>query len=360
MNWLKKVLAVCSFCTLLTTTNCLAVTQKNTDITDDKLNCYKTYLVQEDEKDTFIETLDKDIEVFGEKYTFDSYTSEGGTTTDTIDISTTKKITSDTNNLNSIINQLGRTIHYEKDGYIGEYQLNTENIKIKTNYNGFREDLIEETINYTGLERNDLDFIPKQTEKDGLTLDLLNVEWKVETTKMIGEYEVADLYTAKCYYAGKQRVNYPNTYSVTAEYTGTATKEILIPYTYTVKYNKVEEEIPTVSPEVVEKKENNIIPIASGSTVIILIILFFLSKNVTVYNYRDGKYIKVGKTILNNNTINLTKYSMSEVTNKYKLEFSKRLTNKLQGKMITISKGKNKIKTLVNTDSEKYSIEVRL
>lgn len=360
MKLIKRILAVCSFCTLLMTAKCLAVTQENTNVTDDKLNCYKTYLVQEDEKDTFIENLDKEIEFFGEKYTFDSYTSEGGTTTDTIDISTTKKITSDTNNLNSIINQLGRTIHYEKDGYIGEYQLNTENIQIKTNYNGFREDLIEETINYTGLERNDLDFIPKQTEKDGLTLDLLNVEWEVETIKMIGEYEVADLYTAKCYYAGKQRVNYPNTYSVTAEYTGTATKEILTPYTYTVKYNKVEEEIPTVTPEVVENKENNIIPIAGGSTVIILVILFFLSKNVTVYNYRDGKYIKVGKTILNNNTINLTKYSMSEVTNKYKLEFSKRLTNKLQGKMITISKGKNKIKTLVNTDSEKYSIEVRL
>lgn len=360
MNWLKKVLAVCSFCTLLMTAKCLAVTQENTNVTDDKLNCYKTYLVQENEKDTFIENLDKEIEVFGEKYTFDSYTSEGGTTTDTIDISTTKKITSETNNLNSIINQLGKTIHYEKDGYIGEYKLNTENIQIKTNYNGFREDLIEETINYTGLERNDLDFIPKQTEKDGLILDLLNVEWEVETTKMIGEYEVADLYTAKCYYAGKQRVNYPNTYSVTAEYTGTATKEILTPYTYTVKYNNLEEEIPTVTPEIVEKKENNILPMASGSTVIILVILFFLSRNVTVYNYRDGKYVKVGKTILNNNIINLTKYSMSEVTNKYKLEFSKRLTNKLQGKMITISKGKNKIKTLVNTDSEKYSIEVRL
>jgi hypothetical protein len=360
MKLIKRILAVCSFCTLLMAAKCLAVTQENTNVTDDKLNCYKTYLVQEDEKDTFIENLDKEIEVFGGKYTFDSYTFEGGTTTDTIDISTTKKITSETNNLNSIINQLGKTIHYEKDGYIGEYKLNTEDIQIKTNYNGFREDLIEETINYTGLERNDLDFIPKQIEKDGLTLDLLNVEWEVETTKMIDEYEVADLYTAKCYYAGKQRVNYPNTYSVTAEYTGTATKEISTPYTYTVKYNKVEEEIPTVTPEVVEKKENNIIPIASGTSVIILVILFFISKNVTVYNYRDGKYVKVGKTILNNNTINLTKYSMSEVTNKYKLEFSKRLTNKLQGKMITIIKGKNKIKTLVNTDSEKYSIEVRL
>ena len=61
---------------------------------------------------------------------------------------------------------------------------------------------------------------------------------------MIGEYEVANLYTAKCYYAGKQRIDYPNTYSIIAEYTGTATKEIASPYKYTIKYNRVEEKIP--------------------------------------------------------------------------------------------------------------------
>ena len=205
MKWIKRILAVCSFCTLLTVSNCFAVTLDKTNVTDDKSNCYRTYLVQEDEQNSFIENIEKNIEVFGYKYTFDSYTIEGGTTTDTIDISTTKKITSRTNNLDSIINQLGTTISYEQDGYVGEYLLNTQNIQIKTNYNGFRENLIEETINYTSLSRNDLDFIPKQTVKDGLTLDLLNIEWKVETTKMIGEYEVADLYTAKCYYAGKQR-----------------------------------------------------------------------------------------------------------------------------------------------------------
>lgn len=130
-----------------------------------------------------------------------------------------------------------------------EEEYNTDNIQIKTNYNGFREDLIEETINYNGLSRNDLDFLPKQTIKDGITLDLLNIEWEVETTKKIGEYEVADVYTAKCYYAGKQRVDYPNTYSVTAEYTGTATKEIESPYTYKLKYNKVPDPIPEVIEE---------------------------------------------------------------------------------------------------------------
>ncbi len=43
--------------------------------------------------------------------------------------------------------------------------MNPNTLKIKTNYNGFREDLIEETINYTNLEKNDLDFIPKQKQK---------------------------------------------------------------------------------------------------------------------------------------------------------------------------------------------------
>lgn len=358
MKILKRILAVCSFCTLLTATNCFAVTLNKTDVTDNKLNCYRTYLVQSGEQNSFIENIDKEIEVFGDKYTYDSYEVTGGSTQDTIEINTTKKITSKTKNLDSIINQLETTISYDENGYVGEYILNTDNIQIKTNYNGFREDLIEETINYNGLSRNDLDFLPKQTIKDGITLDLLNIEWEVETTKKIGEYEVADVYTAKCYYAGKQRIDYPNTYSVTAEYTGTATKEIEAPYTYKLKYNKVPDPIPEV---IEEKKEDNILPVVGGTTGCILVVIFFLTRNVTVYNYKDGEYKKVGKTRMKaNNTINLTKFSLFETTNRYKLEFSKGLTNKMQGKMITIAKGNTKIKMLVNTDDEKYRIETRI
>ena len=174
MKILKRILAVCSFCTLLTATNCFAVTLNKTDVTDNKLNCYRTYLVQSGEQNSFIENIDKEIEVFGDKYTYDSYEVTGGSTLDTIEINTTKKITSKTKNLDSIINQLETTISYDENGYVGEYILNTDNIQIKTNYNGFRENLIEETINYNRLSRNDLDFLPKQTIKDGITLDLLN------------------------------------------------------------------------------------------------------------------------------------------------------------------------------------------
>lgn len=356
MKWFKKILAVCSFCTLLTTVNCFAVTMEKTEITEDELNCYKTYQVMESEKDTFLEMLSKEIEVDGNKYKYVDYTAEGGNISETIDINTIKTILSKTNNKDEIIGQLENTIKYEKDGYIGEYNLNPNTLKIKTNYNGFREDLIEETINYNNLERNDLDFIPKQTVKDGLTLDLLNVEWQVESTKMIGEYEVANTYTAKCYYATKQRVDYPNTYTVTAEYLGTATKTEENPITYVIKYEKEQPE------QVEEKQENNVLPVIGGTTGIILVIVFFLTRNVTVYNYKDGEYKKVGKIrATRDGRIKLDRFSLFETTNKYKLKLSKNLTKKLKGKMITVSKNGKTIKMLVNSnEKERYIIEVRI
>lgn len=357
MKWLKRTLAICSFCTLLTVTKCFAVADQNIKLSNDGLFLTKTYQVLERDSTNLLDNLEKELEVDGIKYKFTDYTSEGGNTTDTIQINTSKTITSKTNNMQSIIEQLGEVINYSEDGYIGEYFLDTHNINIKTNYNGFREDLIEKTINYTNLERNDLDFIPKQTIKNGFTLDLLNVEWEVENTQMIGNYEVANTYTAKCYYAGKQRINYPNTYTITANYSGTATKTTENPITYNVKYKKVELPIQ----EIKEEKQNNIIPITTGTTGIILIICFFLTRNITIYNLKDGEYRKLGKTRLKaNNTVSLNRFTILESTNKYKLEFSKGLTNKLKGKMITIKKNNAKIKMLVNSDNEKYNIEFRL
>jgi len=76
-----------------------------------------------------------------------------------------------------------------------------------------------------------------------LELKLLNIDWKVESTKKIGEKEVPDKYTAICYYAEKQRINYPNTYTVTGYYSGTANKEYSDSKTYIVKYFKVVPEV---------------------------------------------------------------------------------------------------------------------
>ncbi len=65
---------------------------EETKITEDELNCYKTYQVMESEKDIFLEMLSKEIEVDGNKYKYVGYTAEGGNTSETIDINTLKKL----------------------------------------------------------------------------------------------------------------------------------------------------------------------------------------------------------------------------------------------------------------------------
>ena len=78
MKWIKRILAVCSFVTLLNVTSVLGVTIEKTIITEDKENCYKTYLVESNEQNNFIENIEKNIEIEGDKYIFEEYIVEGG------------------------------------------------------------------------------------------------------------------------------------------------------------------------------------------------------------------------------------------------------------------------------------------
>lgn len=351
MNWLKRILAVFSFCALLTTANCFAATN-DYRISEDLNFCYKTYQIMEEEENVFWEMLDKEISLDEQSYKYVSFEKSGGNVEDIIDISTKKTILSKTKNKESIIKQLGETIKYEKDGFIGEYTINPNSLKITTNENGFKEVLIEKTITYINLDKNDLSYIPKQTEKDGMKLDLLNVEWKVESTKEIGGYIVPNTYSGKAYYACKQRIDYPDTYTVTAEYFGTATKIEEKPLNITVKYEKV--------PEV--KNNNIILPVVGSVGSIIIIVLFFLNGNVTVFNFKNNKWKKVGKVrIGKNNTIKLSRFSIIENTNKYKLVFSKKATKKVKGKLITYIKNNTTKQMLANVNNEDiYTIEIRI
>ena len=326
-----------------------ASTYINQEIINDDL--IRQYEVTKEQEKTFIDSIEKEIEINGEKYNFINYQTEGGNIQEEKQISTTKTIRSKTNNIEKLVKELGDNIEYSENGYTGKYILDTESIGIKTINNGYYEKLIEENKRYSNLEKNDLDFISKTIEKDGLTLDLLNTEWQVQSNKKVGEYEVPDLYTANCYYATKIKVDYPNTYIVTANYNGIAKKLIEKPITITVNYKKQEKPI--------QENNNTGIFVGAGSAIIIFI-LFLLVGNVTVYNMKDGQWKKVGKIRIKKSTIKLDRFELMESTNRYKLEFSKDLTRKMQGKMITVKKGKNSLKHIVSTENDKYVFETRI
>ena len=347
-NILKKITIVLSMTLLLTTVNCFAYTEESS-ITNEN-NLIKTYTVNKDEEQDFLSQIQKEYSDEEYNYKLEKQDKSGGDYTESKDIITTKTTTLKTNNTQKILKEFPETIQYSENDFNGEYVIDTDSLKVVTNYNGYTEYLVEDNKEYPNLSRNDLDFIPKEILKNGIKLDLLKVDWELQSTKMVGDYEVADKYIAKCYYAGKIRKDNPYTYTVTATYRGIATKTIENPYQYTLTYSF--EKIPN----------NNLIYIIGGSSIGIIAIFFIVRKNAKVYNLNNGEYKFVGRIYIRKDKIKLSRFAPFEKTNKYKIIIADRKVKKLENKMITIVKGKNTVSKLVNSNNniKPYTIEVRI
>lgn len=347
-NILKKITIVLSMTLLLTTVNCFAYTEESS-ITNEN-NLIKTYTVNKDEEQDFLSQIQKEYSDEEYNYKLEKQDKSGGDYTESKDIITTKTITLKTNNTQKILKEFPETIQYSVNDFNGEYVIDTDSLKVVTNYNGYTEYLVEDNKEYPNLSRNDLDFIPKEILKNGIKLDLLKVDWELQSTKMVGDYEVADKYIAKCYYAGKIRKDNPYTYTVTATYKGIATKTIENPYQYTLTYSF--EKIPN----------NNLIYLIGGSSIGIIAIFFIVRKNAKVYNLNNGEYKFVGRIYIRKDKIKLSRFAPFEKTNKYKIIIADRKVKKLENKMITIVKGKNTVSKLVNSNNniKPYTIEVRI
>ncbi len=272
---LKRIALCVTFTIILTITNCYAATLENETQKQENNIIYKirTYVVSKSEEQNFINSIENSITIDGNTYNLKNMEKDILESTETISIETIKTITTKSKNKADILNKLPTSLEYNENGFKGEYRLNEDSLKIKTNYNGFTEYLVEENVKYTDLERNDLDYIPKQITKDNMTLDLLDTTWEVQSTKMLGTTEVPDKYIANCRYATKTRKDNPYTYTITATYNGTADKTEENTYEYLLTYQYVE-------PKATEEKSIiNYIPIIAGSSsAIIIIVVFFIRK----------------------------------------------------------------------------------
>jgi len=294
-------------------------------------NLQYEYEVNKEEKDLFIESLEQEISYEEKSYKLVDYSVEEQDYIDTIEISDIKEIVSNSNSLENILNVLPKTLEYSNDGYIGINNLDYESIEVMPIYNGYYEEFIDETKQYFDLVRNDMDFIPKEIEKDGHTLYLIDVDWYTQTTKNTGDFEIANLYRGEALYRGVKRIYNPYTYRVIAKYNGTAKKEIMKPYLIKVSYEEI-------IPEVEQTENNNsVLPItvATTSSIFVVLLLFYLSNKVKVYI--NGKYI--GRYKIKGNLLDITNSISKFNSNNYLLKFNKRLYKKYKGKNIKIVKG---------------------
>lgn len=287
------------------------------------------YKVNKEEKDEFIELIEKEINYEEKDYKLLDYKVKEQDYIDTIAISDIKEITTNSNSINEILDILPKTINYEKDGYIGTNNLDYESIEVIPVYNGYYEEYIEETKQYFDLTRNDMDFIPKEIEKDNHTFYLINVDWYEQTTKNTGEFEIVDLYRGEALYRGVNRIYNPYTYRVIAEYNGVAKKNIEKPYIIEITYEEI---IPEIKSTV-----NIVLPITvtTASSVFIVLLIFYFSNKVKVYC--DGKYI--GRYKIKENILDITNSGNKSNSNNYLLKFNKKLYKIYKGKTIKVVKG---------------------
>lgn len=316
---------------------------------------YREYEVDKQENDNFYNDLDENIEVENEQYKKIEYTVSGGNIEDTINVTDSKEIITKTNSINEILNYLQREMVYSKDEYVGNTTLDIDNIKVTEIYNGYYEEYVEDTKQYFDLNKNDMDYIPKEIKKDGITLYLINVDWYTQTTKKTGENIITDLYRGEALYRGVKRIYNPLTYRVIAGYSGTATKEIENPYIYTVKYEKMENKKEMK----VEKRQNIVAPIlisTTSSIFVVVIILLFTNRNVKVYNLQYGRYKYLGRVKLRKSVIDLNNLKKNVFGNRYKFVLNNRAYKKYKNKNITIKKD-NIVKTHY-IDNDKFEISI--
>lgn len=156
------------------------------------------------------------------------------TVTETVTVETAKK------DLTQILAELAPSIPYDKDGYTGELALDHTTLVTEAAGYTTKYSTVTDTKVIANLDRNDMSYVPATTTKDGKTLSLVDVEWQVTGTDLVGEALVPSRYQAVATYSASSSYSVATGYVTTAEYSGEVTAEGIESVTYTVVYTGTE------------------------------------------------------------------------------------------------------------------------
>ena len=168
---------------------------------------------------------------------------------ETVTVETKKK------DLDVILAELEPSVPYDDGTFHGV--LNLDHTSIKTEASGYTSGsyAVSDVKEIGGLSSNDMSFVPATTVKNGVTLKLSNVSWKVQSTDLLDDVLVPASYTAVATYSGTAWYNTAVSYITTADYVGDITSSGIGSITYTLTYTGTEivpetpEPTPTPEPE---------------------------------------------------------------------------------------------------------------
>ena len=230
--------------------------------------------------------IEEPFEQEGYRYTFADIVKEENQVSDRKYHTETVTLETDTKDLGKILEQLDTTLDYDDGIYSGVLTL--DHTAIRTEAAGYTSQAKNVTATKTigPLDRNDMSYIPATTVKDGVTLNLSNVDWQVIGTDLVGDTLSPASYQAVATYSGKSYHKVATGYVTSADYVGEVTRSDVESVTYKVTYLGTESEnsglIASQGGISVAGLPGKVLPYALGvlgvGTVATLVVLLFRSR----------------------------------------------------------------------------------
>lgn len=225
---------------------------------------------------------------------------------------------------NGAVAQLAPLLDYDQEGYKGQLTLDVASIYTEAANKSSYSYAVTDTREYTGLERNDTYNIPKTVTKDGVTLQLADVDWTA-----MGEGS----YRALASYRGTATGVNVSGYVSTATYIGEVQKNTLDSITYAVVYEGTP--IPLPPPDYLPY-------ILTGAGVVLLAVCFVViwnrRRNAKIYALIDGQYRVVQRIKVSyiDPIIDLTAPSLGGIARDYLVVIDRFAAKRLNNQFIRV------------------------
>ncbi len=215
-------------------------------------------------------------------------------------------------------------MEYNQDGYKGQLALQADSIYTEATQKNSYAYTVTDTKEYSGLERNDPYGIPKTTVKDGVTLELADIDW---TSMGEGNYYATASYQGTAYGTNVTE------YTSTATYLGEVTKETIGSVTYAVVYEG--SMIPLPAPVYWPYFLAGGLLIAAA---IAGVVLWHNRRNAKIYALIDGEYRVVQRIRINyiDPIIDLTAPSLGPISREYLILIDRFAAKRLNNQFLRV------------------------
>ena len=245
----------------------------------------------------------------------------------------TREITTQTNDTAVILKNFEPYIECEENGMTGRAYIDPSTIV--TEVAGYTKSsyTISDTKEFGGFRYNDPSGVPRTTVKDGHTLNLVNINWIVTGTDLVGDSLIPSQYKAVASYSATATRTVPTGYITTVTYTGTISKTVVEKVIYTITYRG--EKIPD---DFMWLFILGGVLLAAMLVAGLIFIVITVKKDVEIYNQHGDSYNLIGREWINYKkpTVDLLPYLQDARSKSYLLVLSKRAARELLNKEILI------------------------